>query len=108
MKIAVSNPVVEAVKRHPGVRGAVKAKLGRGLDNAKVANFAERVDLSAKAKKLAHVVKLLKTSPEAREELKELIKEGNEDGRINDRTARIAKQVYTRAVDFYKNHHHTL
>ena len=106
MKIAGNNPIIEAVARSQGVKNAVKAR--PGLDRAKAANFVDKVDFSAKAKKLAGLVKAAISSPEARQEISERIEDGIEAGRINDRTARMARGVYTKAVDFYKSNPHPL
>ncbi|MFQ5480459.1 MAG: flagellar biosynthesis anti-sigma factor FlgM [Thermodesulfobacteriota bacterium] len=102
MKITGKNPLIDAQVKLKDNAKELKARPRK----ARAAGLADRVNVSAKARKLANLRKLVEASPEVREEKIERIKNDIDSGKYNMKSAKVAEGIIRKAINFYKSSHH--
>jgi len=104
MKIAGKNPIINTQVKLQKANRELKIPGGSSVAGGNGTTTVDKVNLSGKAKKLAHLRKLIAASPDVRKEKIEQIKNALDEGKYNVKASRVAEGIIKKAISFY-NHH---
>ncbi len=101
MKITGKNPAVDAQVKLQNTTKELKTRQRPAINKGVI---MDKVNVSHKAKRLAHLRKLIEASPDVRAEKIDQIKEDVKDGKYSVKAAKVAESIIKKAIDFNKTH----